>query len=149
MRSYGRVDPKHPSMAYEFLRRHLCVVMYKAPGLTPLEEWEAYLDFVESFAHYGSQLKFFVHNHDGQMPREAQSRLAQIMRGAHPRVAMFSTGSQMRFVIAVISAWNRAIRLFAPDELEAAFDHLQCDGEQRQAIEAAFERVRARVGVQR
>lgn len=136
-------------MAYEFLRHHLCIVMYKTPGVTPLEEWDLYLDFVESIAHYGSQLKFFVHNEDGQMLREAQSRLAQIMRGKQPRVAMLSSGTQMRFVISVVGAWNRAIRMFAPGELEAAFDHLHCDEGQRSAIEAAFQRVRAKVGVAR
>ena len=140
------VQGRVPSIAYEFLRRHLCIVVYKAPGDTPVEEWSAYVDFLEAHAHYGSRLKLVVHNEDGSTSFEQQARLGPLLRENASRVAVISAGARLRFMVSIVSAWNRNIKMFAPTELDAAFDHLQSDEAEREAIEAALERLRAKVG---
>lgn len=134
-----------PSMAYEFLRRHLCIVMYKACGETPVEEWSAYVDFIESHAHYGTRLKFFVHNEDGGTSLEQQWRLGPLLRENSSRIAVISAGARLRLMVSIISTWNPNIRMFAPAELDAAFEHLRSDEFERDAIEAALARLRAKV----
>lgn len=137
----GRVG----SISYEFLRRHLCIVMYKAPGDTPVEQWRSYIDFIEEHAHYGSRLKLVVHNEDGGTSLEQQSRLGPLLRESTSRVAVISAGARLRSMVAIVSTWNRNINIFAPTELAAAFAHLQSDEDEREAIEAALERLRAKV----
>ena len=141
----GNVPGRVPSIAYEFLRRHLCIVMYKAPGDTPVEEWSAYIDFLEAHAHYGSRLKLVVHNEDGGTSIEQKARLGPLLRENASRVAVISAGARLRFMVSIVSAWNRNIKMFAPAELEAAFEHLQSDEVERGAIEGALERLRARI----
>ena len=140
------VQGRVPSIAYEFLRRHLCIVMYKAPVETPLDEWSAYLDFLVAHAHYGSRLKLVVHNEEGGTSPEQQARLGPLLRESASRVAVISEGTRLRFMVSIVSTWNRNIKMFAPAELGAAFEHLQSDEVEREAIEAALERLRAKVG---
>jgi hypothetical protein len=150
---FGRfVEPKRNvqgrvgSIACEFLPRHLCIVMYKAPGDTPAEDWSSYIDFIEAHAHYGSRLKLVVHNEDGGTSFEQQARLGPLLRTYQSRVAVISGAERLRTMVSIVSAWNPNLKLFGTGEFDDVFDHLQSDQDERDAIEAAFERLRAKVG---
>lgn len=116
--------------------------MYKAAGESLPGEWSSFFDFVEDTFHYGEQLRFFVYNEDGEMPRQHMERVREMMH-AHPcRVAVISPSPAIRFMMSIFAMWNRQVKLFGPEQHQAAFEHLGYDTETGRRILDALERGR-------
>jgi hypothetical protein len=139
------VQGQRATIAYELLQDDVLIVIYKAAGVPRDGEWDLCLDFLSSTLHYGNRLRFFTYNEDGEMPREHQTRLTEMMRGYTHKVAVVSPSLAMRFMVSIFMMWNRNVRFFSPAQVGEAYQHLGCEPSTQLAIEAALDRARGKI----
>jgi hypothetical protein len=78
-----------------------------------------------------------------QPPLTEVQRLINAVRGGRWRVAMVSPSVSMRFVASSFSLVVKNVRFFAPEQLDAAFDHLACTPAEKLRVNATMERLRS------
>ena len=127
-------------MSFELLEREQILVSYQGTAATQ-EQWDHYLDQLATLREV-ERVRFLVYA-DGSPPTPGiQRRIAGIAHG-HDKwlVALVSPSTALRFVVSAFKLVNRSIRFFTPAELHDALSHIQCDSDERGAVQNALRRL--------
>lgn len=104
--------------------------------------WDEYVALLRSL-HGQLHVRFLVDVWREQPPLARIERLLGVVQGKPWRVAMLSSSTAMRFVASSFSLVVRNVRLFAPEDLDAALDHLNCSAAEKEHVGECLQRLRA------
>jgi hypothetical protein len=121
-------------MARDLAGYVVCVHSEAAPSD---EEWEGILRLFTAAVERG-RLAVIVHTKGGAPNARQRARLNEILRGGTPRIAVMSSSAVVRAAATAISWFNPLFRLFPPEGVEAALDHLEIKGLERESVSRAL-----------
>jgi hypothetical protein len=126
-------------LVWEILQPEQLMVSYY-DGETGADRWDTVAQLLTELRSQ-RHTRFLVYQQQ-QPPLSVLTHLTDAVRGAHWRVAMVSPSAAMRFVASSFSLIVKDVRFFAPEALDAALDHLNCSGAERQRVDACLRRLR-------
>jgi hypothetical protein len=135
------MSARQPGLAWEMLQAEQILVSYYG-GEAEHNRWDEYLAMLRSL-HGELHLRCLVDVRREQPPLARIERLLNVVQGKPWRVAMLSASTAMRFVASSFSLVVRNVRLFAPEELDAALDHIQCSAAEKPRVGECLTRLRA------
>jgi hypothetical protein len=116
-------------------------VMVQGKAPLPDDEWDRILEFYRHLMSLNS-LRCIVYT-DGSAPTASQRGKLQSMLGkAKITFAVLTPSAWARAVGAAISWFVPNVGMFKPTELDNAFDHLQVQPKEREALRSAIDRLR-------
>jgi hypothetical protein len=121
------------SLAFRFVSDTILVLRENA--YTPRDQdWDEFLRVLAEHRPNFANLKILVRTEGGGPNAAQRRRLQTALDGRTVRVAVVTNDVPVRFIVSSIALLNRAIRSFANDEIEAAYEHLSLSpAEQRLA----------------
>lgn len=110
-------------------------------------EWDELIAAAIQMRRSRGQFRLLVHTDGGHPNRFQVERLKR--SGAvdcHPSTAVISPHGIVRFVISAMTFMNPRIKSFTPDELSAAYQHLELAAADTPAVEHTVERLKRSLG---
>jgi hypothetical protein len=102
------------------------------------EDWEQAMVLYEEICEEEAAPGALIHT-AGAAPNAAQrARLKEVTQGRAIRMAVLTASPITRTVGVAIRWFNPNFRMFAPNELERALDHLEANEEERTRLRAAL-----------
>lgn len=98
-------------------------------------EWNAFLAMLESNAERFDKIKIFVRTPGGGPSPTQASRLRGILKNKPVLVAVVTESVVVRFLGSSIALLNRDLRMFLPDEVRSAYEHLKLTSRERELVE--------------
>jgi hypothetical protein len=87
------------------------------------EDWEYFLDFFRGFDEK-SAARALIFSSGGAPSAKQRRQFAQLLAGAHPRIAALSDSQLVRYAGVALHWFNPQLRIFATHEVPRALDHL-------------------------
>ncbi len=117
-----------------------CVFVHTDASPTD-EQWNQALQFYRDVADLGA-LRTLVFT-EGAAPNAAQrARLKAVTRGAKMPIAVLTSSAIARGAGVAIGWFNPLFRVFAPDEIDRALDHLDAVGLDRELLKLTLEELK-------
>lgn len=135
------MDDAQRGLAWELLQPEQILVSYYG-GELETNRWDAYLEILHALEER-PQTRCMVYVPREQPPLARIEKLLGVVRGKPWRVSMISGSAAMRFVASSFSLVVRNVRLFAPDALDSALEHLQCNPHEKQRVSECLGRLSA------
>jgi hypothetical protein len=132
------------SFAFEYLESFALLVSSHRGVEVAEADWDAFLRQVSALAE-NDNVRVIGFNNGLRMSAEQTRRLREATKGSKHRVALLSPDGMSGFMMAVFRLFNRHVRGFRLDEIDAAFEHLGIRAEERDGVESAIARVRSRL----
>ncbi len=99
-------------------------------------EWDQFLAMLASNAENFEKVKIFVRTPGGGPTPTQANKLRAILKNKPVLVAVVSESVVVRFLGASVALINRDLRIFLPDEVKAAYEHLKLTPRERKLVEA-------------
>jgi hypothetical protein len=133
------------SIATEAIGDHV-VVVHSATAPTDVE-WQKNVELQTSLPAGRARVLVWT---DGGAPNAKQrAMLSAALKGGQPLTAVLTPSKVVQTVSVAISWFNPRLRVFSPNELELALDHLNIVGPHRQQIKDLLARLRRELSQQR
>jgi hypothetical protein len=138
------MDERQRGLAWEMLQPEQILVSFYG-GETEDNRWDPYIAMLRALQDK-TPVRCVVDVHRDQPPLARIERLLGVVHGKPWRVSMLSSSAAMRFVASSFSLVVRNVRLFAPEALDDALNHLNCSPSEKQRVSACLQRLRAPQG---
>jgi hypothetical protein len=98
-------------------------------------EWNEFLVMLGRNAEHFAKVKIFVRTPGGGPTPTQANKLRAILKNKPVLVAVVSESVVVRFLGSSIALLNRDLRIFLPDEMTAAYEHLKLTPRERKLVE--------------
>ncbi len=123
-----------------------CLVFVHTSEAPSDAEWDEVLSHFRTVMKTGTG-RALVYT-EGAAPNTAQrAKLNALFGSAHPRIAVLTPSPLARAAGTAIRWFNPEVRIFGPDEIERALDHLEVSRAERAALTETLAALRAELGL--
>jgi hypothetical protein len=98
-------------------------------------EWNHFLSLLEENSERSDKIKVFVRTPGGGPTPSQANRVRTVLKNKPVLVAVVSESLVVRFLGSSMALLNRDLRMFSPDETNAAYHHLRLTPRERELVQ--------------